>query len=51
MKECKITTVRINERDELSFKVLVKREDYNDTTMQLLKNSAVNGDLLDLKFT
>lgn len=51
MKECKISTVRINERDELSFKVLVKREDYSDTEMQLMKNASVNWDLLDLSFS
>ena len=51
MKEVKINNVKVNSRDELTFKITVKKEDYSPIELQLLKNSENNWDLLDIEFT
>lgn len=51
MNECKISTVRLNARNELSFKITVKQEDYSKVERELMKQADINWDLLDLKFT
>jgi len=51
MKEIKINNVKVNSRDELTFKITVKQSDYSLIELQLLKNSENNGDYLDIEFT
>lgn len=50
MFDTKITNIRLNSRDELSLKITVKAQDYSNQELQLLKNSEINGDLLDINF-
>ena len=47
MKEIKISSFKLNSRDELSFRVLIKKEDYTLWERELIKNAEINWDLLD----
>lgn len=50
MQEVKITKAILNERRELQVNLLIKEWDYSDTEAELLRQSKINWDLLDLKF-
>jgi hypothetical protein len=49
MKEIKISSFKLNSRDELSFRVLIKKEDYTLWERELIKNAEINWDLLDFE--
>lgn len=51
MQDIKISSLRLNSRDEITFKITAKKEDYTPVELQLLKNAEINWDLLDLAFT
>lgn len=51
MNEVKITKCIQNERRELSVNLLIKEWDYTDIEAELLRQSKINWDLLDLQFT
>ena len=51
MQEVKINKAVLNERKELVVHLLIKEWDYTDTEAELLRQSKINWDLLDLKFT
>jgi len=51
MQEVKITKAILNERKELQVNLLVKEWDYKETEAQLLRQSKINWDLLDISFT
>lgn len=47
LKDCKITKSQINEREELSLNILVKKWDYNDIELQLLRQAKIEGNTID----
>lgn len=49
MQEIKISSFKLNSRDELSFRVLIKKDDYTLAERELIKNAEINGDLLDFE--
>ena len=49
MQEIKISGFKLNSRDELSFRVLIKKEDYTLGERELIKNAEINWDLLDFE--
>lgn len=51
MQEVKVTKAILNERRELSVNLLIKEWDYTDIEAELLRQSKINWDLLDLQFT
>ena len=51
MKEIKITKAILNERRELQVNMIVKEWDYSEVEAELLRQSKINGDLLDSTFT
>lgn len=51
MKDIKIWNIKLNSRDELSFKATCKAWDYTQVELQLLKNAEINWDMLDIEFT
>lgn len=51
MQEVKVTKAILNERRELQVNLLIKEWDYTDIEAELLRQSKINWDLLDLQFT
>ena len=51
MKEIKITKAILNERRELQVNMIIKEWDYTQVEAELLRQSKINWDMLDLEFT
>jgi len=51
MKDIKISNYKVNEREELSFKVLIKPWDFTLAEKELIKNATTNWDYLDMNIT
>jgi len=51
MRDLKISNIKINARWEVSFKVLMKNEDFSIAELELLKNAEINWDNLDFEIT
>ena len=51
MQDIKISNYKINEREELSFKVLIKPWDFTIAEKELIKNATKQWDYLDLTIT
>ena len=48
MKDIKINNLKLNARNEISFKITVKEWDYSLQELELLKRAEINGDMLDI---
>lgn len=51
MKDIRTSNLKINARNEISFKVLAKPWDYSLVELELLKNCEINWDMLDIEIT
>lgn len=51
MQDIKVSNFKLDSRDNLTFKITIKKDDYSFQELQLLKNSDVNWDTLDLEIT
>lgn len=51
LKDAKITKAIINERRELQVTLIVKSEDYDDVTAELLRNAKIEWNTLDFTIT
>lgn len=51
LKDAKITKAIINERRELQVNMIVKSEDYDDVTAELLRNAKIEWNTLDFTIT
>ena len=51
MRDIKICSLRINARNELSYKVIIKEWDYSVQEQEVLKQAEVNGDTLYMEIT
>ena len=49
MKDTKISNFKLNERDEISFKVTIKDTDYTIWEREIIKEACKNWDTLDLE--